>query len=42
MPVLPRDANKPDDVNTHAEDHAGDATRYRVLDRGLTHGRDMR
>ncbi len=41
VPVLPRDTNKPDDVDTHAEDHAGDATRYRVLAKSLTSGRDM-
>lgn len=31
VPVLPRDQKKPDDVDTKAEDHLGDATRYRVL-----------
>lgn len=31
VPVLPRDEKKPDDVNTSAEDHIGDETRYRVL-----------
>jgi hypothetical protein len=31
VPVLPRDANKPDDVNTKAEDHIGDESRYRVM-----------
>lgn len=31
VPVLPRDQRKPDDVDTHAEDHAGDATRYRIM-----------
>ncbi len=31
LPVLPRDKNDPDDVDTNAEDHDYDATRYRVL-----------
>lgn len=31
IPVLPRDTNKPDDVDTKAEDHAFDMWRYRVL-----------
>ena len=31
VPTLPRDANKTDDVDTHAEDHIADETRYRVL-----------
>jgi hypothetical protein len=30
VPTLPRDEKKPDDVDTDAEDHAGDMTRYRV------------
>ena len=30
IPVLPRDDKKTDDVDTDAEDHAGDAVRYRV------------
>lgn len=30
VPTLPRDPNKPDDVDTDAEDHAGDETRYEV------------
>ncbi|BDU72374.1 terminase large subunit domain-containing protein [Mesoterricola silvestris] len=29
VPTLPRDPNKPDDVNTKSEDHVGDETRYR-------------
>nr|WP_199065082.1 hypothetical protein [Chromobacterium sp. ASV5] len=33
VPVLPRDSKKPDDVDTKAEDHDWDATRYRVLKR---------
>lgn len=32
LPVLPRDDKKPDDVDTNAEDHIYDDTRYRVLD----------
>ena len=31
LPTLPRDPNKPDDVDTKAEDHVYDAIRYRVL-----------
>ena len=33
VPVLPRDTrnSKTDDVDTQAEDHVGDETRYRVL-----------
>jgi hypothetical protein len=31
LPVLPRDENDPDDVDTAAEDHAYDDIRYRVL-----------
>jgi hypothetical protein len=31
IPVLPRDTKKPDDVDTSAEDHDWDATRYRTL-----------
>ncbi len=31
FPVLPRDEDKPDDVDTDAEDHPYDETRYRVL-----------
>ena len=30
FPTLPRDEKKPDDVDTEAEDHAGDDTRYRA------------
>jgi hypothetical protein len=36
VPVLPRDEKKPDDVDTNAEDHIGDETRYRVLETKLT------
>ncbi len=32
VPVLPRDAKLTDDVDTKAEDHIGDETRYRVLE----------
>lgn len=32
VPTLPRDQNKPDDVNTKAEDHIGDETRYRIME----------
>ena len=31
VPVLPRDEKNPDDINTKAEDHIGDETRYRAL-----------
>lgn len=31
VPVLPRDDKDPEDVDTDAEDHIGDETRYRVL-----------
>jgi len=31
IPVLPRDEEKPDDVDTDAEDHVYDELRYRVL-----------
>jgi hypothetical protein len=31
VPVLPRDKTKTDDVDTAAEDHAGDETRYRLM-----------
>lgn len=31
IPVLPRDPKKEDDVDTDAEDHIGDATRYRLV-----------
>jgi hypothetical protein len=31
VPTLPRDTHKPDDCDSDAEDHAGDACRYRVL-----------
>jgi hypothetical protein len=31
LPILPRDPLKIDDVDTHAEDHAYDQVRYRVL-----------
>ena len=31
IPVLPRDTKDPDDVDSDAEDHVADETRYRVL-----------
>ena len=31
VPILPRDDKNPDDVDTEAEDHLGDCTRYRLL-----------
>jgi hypothetical protein len=30
VPVIPRDSNDPDDVDTDAEDHAADEVRYRI------------
>lgn len=33
VPALPRDRKKPDDVDTHSEDHIGDMSRYRVLNK---------
>ncbi len=35
FPVLPRDEDDQDDVDTEAEDHIGDETRYKVLSVGL-------
>ena len=35
VPGLPRDDDNLDDVNTEAEDHAADETRYRVRHRGM-------
>ena len=34
VPVLPRSERDPDDVDTKAEDHAGDTTRYRLMEPG--------
>lgn len=34
FPILPRDEDNTDDVDTDAEDHIGDEVRYRVLDCG--------
>ncbi|MCL1894815.1 MAG: hypothetical protein FWG02_11410 [Holophagaceae bacterium] len=31
VPVLPRDEDDPEDINTDAEDHAYDETRYRLI-----------
>lgn len=33
VPVLPRDENDPDDVDSEAEDHVYDETRYRLLNK---------
>lgn len=43
VPVLPRDEKKIDDVNSEAEDHNGDETRYRLRYemRALTTGRTL-
>ncbi len=35
VPTLPRDEDDMDDVDTEAEDHVGDETRYHVLNLGL-------
>ncbi len=35
MPMLPVDKNNPEDVDTHAEDHAYDALRYGVMSRSV-------
>ena len=32
IPVLPRDDKDPDDINTEAEDHIADESRYRILE----------
>jgi len=34
IPVLPRDIKRPDDVDSEAEDHIADETRYRVIEVG--------
>lgn len=31
FPILPRDENEPDDVDTESEDHIGDEVRYKIL-----------
>lgn len=35
FPVLPRDEDEPDDVDTEAEDHCADEARYKLLSVGL-------
>ena len=35
LPMLPIDKNNPEDVDTHAEDHAYDALRYGVMSRSV-------
>ena len=35
FPILPRDEDNPDDVDTDAEDHIGDEVRYFVFSRGV-------
>lgn len=35
VPILPRDEDDPDDVDTDAEDHIGDETRYYVLSKAI-------
>lgn len=39
VPVLPRSDKDPDDINTEAEDHVGDETRYRVRADIVSQGR---
>ena len=34
FPILPRDEDEPDDVDTDAEDHIGDEVRYKILSTG--------
>ena len=36
VPVLPRDEDNPDDVNTDTEDHIADETRYKVRSVGVS------
>lgn len=36
IPVLPREEDNPDDINTEAEDHIADEVRYRVRHTGVT------
>lgn len=31
LPTMPRDADKPDDIDTESEDHCWDSARYRIL-----------
>lgn len=38
LPTLPRDAKRPEDVDTHAEDHAYDALRYLLMELETSHG----
>ena len=33
VPVLPRDVQDPDDIDSAAEDHNADETRYRLLEK---------
>lgn len=40
LPVLRADPNKPDDVDTHADDHAWDATMYACLSRPIMPAND--
>jgi hypothetical protein len=35
VPVLPRDEDKPDDVDTDAEDHVADEVRYACMRRDV-------
>ena len=35
LPMLPVDKHNPEDVDTHAEDHAYDALRYGVMSRSV-------
>lgn len=42
LPILPRDENKPDDVDTDAEDHAYDEVRYRALAGNSRHAKSIK
>lgn len=35
LPALPRDRRKPEDLDTHSEDHAADALRYLLMEQGV-------
>ena len=41
VPTLPRSEKDPDDVLTEAEDHMGDATRYRILQKKKVSGQRL-
>ena len=41
VPVLPHDPDRPEDLDTTAEDHIADEARYACLSRPLTAGRPV-